>query len=176
MPRYRYQATDAHGRRRAGEIDADGPEQIARHLEVEGLRVERFEAAEPDGEAAEVVPRAEPEDAAARDGRRLSGREVADFTRHLADLTASGLALPSGLRALAEESPRDPLRRVLLDVADRLEEGSPWTRPSRGRAGASPRTCGAWSWPGCGPAGWGRPWANTSATSRSAPTCGGGCG
>lgn len=129
MPRYRYRATDALGNRRTGEVDAAGPDQLAQRLEAEGLRLEEFGAEELD-DMAEVVPlleegssAEEPEGGEVRAGPRLSSREVADFTQHLAGLTAAGVALPPGLRALAEELPRGALRRILVDVAARLEEG-----------------------------------------------------
>jgi type II secretory pathway component PulF len=131
MPRYRYQATDPQGRRCTGAIDSAGPERLAQLLETEGLRLEEFRPEEPDGGQAldvlDVVPidpdLPEAVEPSGGDRRRLSEGEVADFARHLAGLTAAGLALPPGLRALAQELPRGPMRRVLVEVAALLEEG-----------------------------------------------------
>ncbi|HEX8202851.1 MAG TPA: type II secretion system F family protein, partial [Isosphaeraceae bacterium] len=123
MPRYRYQATDAQGRRRSGEIEADGPDRLAQLVAAEGLSLEAFATDEPGlgppPAALDVIPSGDADGG----GPRLSEGDVADLARHLAGLTGSGLALPPGLRALAEELPRGPLRRVLVEVAARLEEG-----------------------------------------------------
>jgi type II secretory pathway component PulF len=110
MPRYRYQATDAGGLRRSGEVEGPDPERASLLLEAEGLRVESLASAEAAGKGPGP-------------GGGLSDRDVAEFTRHVAGLTKEGLALPPGLRAMAEELPRGPLRRVLADVAAELEAG-----------------------------------------------------
>jgi general secretion pathway protein F len=131
MPRYRYQGTDAQGHRRSGQIEAAGPEQLAQILGTEGLRIEEFGVLEPAEGATldvlEVVPLGEEMSGAAGPAGgtrgRLSDGDVADLTRHMAGLTGAGLALPPGLRALAQELPRGPMRRVLVDVAASLEEG-----------------------------------------------------
>jgi type II secretory pathway component PulF len=54
-----------------------------------------------------------------------SARESAEFAEQLADLTRSGLPLPSGLRALAEELPSRRLRPILARTAEALERGEP---------------------------------------------------
>jgi len=60
-----------------------------------------------------------------RRGDRLSGGEVATLAGQLAGLTATGLPLPSGLRALGDELPAGALRRTFHDVARRVEAGEP---------------------------------------------------
>ena len=60
-----------------------------------------------------------------RRGDRLSGVEVATLAGQLAGLTATGLPLPSGLRALGDELPSGALRRTFHDVARRVEAGEP---------------------------------------------------
>lgn len=66
----------------------------------------------------------EPESIEAPGGGRLTGAEALDFTRQVAGLARAGLPLPSGLRALAEELGPGRLRRMLRDVAARLERGT----------------------------------------------------
>ena len=56
---------------------------------------------------------------------KLSAAEAAELASGIAELTKSGLPLPEGLRALAEEWPTRRLRPVLLDLADRVEQGVP---------------------------------------------------
>ncbi len=54
---------------------------------------------------------------------RLSSDEVAELTQNLSVLAEQGLPLSGGLAALAAEMPRGRLRRVLVDMSDRLERG-----------------------------------------------------
>ena len=48
---------------------------------------------------------------------RLTGAEALDFTRQVAGLARASLPLPSGLRALAEETKAGRLRRMLREAA-----------------------------------------------------------
>jgi type II secretory pathway component PulF len=54
---------------------------------------------------------------------RLSAAEAAELAAGLAELAKAGLPLPAGLRALAEEWPTRRLRPVLLELAEKLEQG-----------------------------------------------------
>ncbi|MGD0516282.1 MAG: type II secretion system F family protein [Thermoguttaceae bacterium] len=54
---------------------------------------------------------------------RLSAGEAAELASGLAELAKAGLPLPAGLRALAEEWPTRRLRPVLLDLAEKVEQG-----------------------------------------------------
>ncbi len=109
MPLYRYTAVNALGERHTGERDADSPQALATALERDGWTVLEMDL------AAEL----------SRAQERLSTTEAGEFAQHLAGLTESGLPLPEGLRALAEELPRGRLRRVVFDLARRLERGQP---------------------------------------------------
>ncbi len=53
----------------------------------------------------------------------LSRHEATELSRQVANLAQSGLPLPSGLRALAEEVPSPGLQHVLRQVADDLQAG-----------------------------------------------------
>jgi general secretion pathway protein F len=55
--------------------------------------------------------------------KALSASEAAELAAGLAELAKAGLPLPDGLRALAEEWPTRRLRPVLLDLANRVEQG-----------------------------------------------------
>ncbi len=55
----------------------------------------------------------------------LTAEESAELAGHLAALAQSGLPLEGGLRALADEVARPRLRRVLRNLAARLEDGEP---------------------------------------------------
>ena len=53
----------------------------------------------------------------------LSDREVAELAGVVGGLVGAGITLPGGLRALADESQSDRLRRSLHQIADRIEMG-----------------------------------------------------
>src|SRR5262245_51521131 len=55
--------------------------------------------------------------------RALSEQEALLLTQRVADLAAAGLPLPEGLRALADEVAHGSVRRMALDLAERLEHG-----------------------------------------------------
>lgn len=59
-----------------------------------------------------------------RHGERLNHRESVEFAEIVGGLVGSGLALPEGLRALAEESESPRLRAGMTRVADRIEGGA----------------------------------------------------
>lgn len=71
-------------------------------------------------------------------GGKLSAEETARLSQHVAGVSASGLPLGSGLRALAEESPRGAFRDALLDLADALERGEPLEEAIEDEAGRVP--------------------------------------
>jgi type II secretory pathway component PulF len=71
-------------------------------------------------------------------GGELSAEESARLSRHVAGVSASGLPLGPGLRALAEESRRGPFRNALIDLANALERGVPLDQAVQGEAGRMP--------------------------------------
>jgi general secretion pathway protein F len=106
MPSYRFSVIDAEGTRTSGERAAADPGTLAADLEAEGWTV-------LDVGPAGVVNSDAP----------LNDRDARAFVDQLSNLTRSGLPLPPGLRALAEELPRGRLRRLVRDLASRLESG-----------------------------------------------------
>ncbi|WP_337173981.1 type II secretion system F family protein [Paludisphaera sp.] len=77
-------------------------------------------------------------EAGAGRGGELSAEESARLSRHVAGVSASGLPLGPGLRALAEESPRGAFRAALVDLADALDRGVPPDQAVEGEAGRVP--------------------------------------
>jgi type II secretory pathway component PulF len=71
-------------------------------------------------------------------GEELSADESERLSRHVAGVSASGLPLGPGLRALAEESPRGAFRSALIDLAAALERGVPLDRAVESEAGRIP--------------------------------------
>lgn len=69
---------------------------------------------------------------------RASAADASEFAGHLAALVATGLPLPSGLRALAGELPSRRLGSAMTRAADRLELGVPLDAALVGLAGEFP--------------------------------------
>jgi type II secretory pathway component PulF len=107
MPRYRFEALDESGARKADEVVANSPEDAFARLEVRGISVESLQ---------EVTN-------GSRRGRELSREEVAEFAQQIAGLAHSGLPIQQALRALGEELPSKGLKRVFAEVASDLEAG-----------------------------------------------------
>jgi type II secretory pathway component PulF len=68
----------------------------------------------------------------------LSDRDAGEFARLLGGMASAELALPSGLRALAEEAESPRVREALRRVADRVEDGESLSKAMAGRGSAIP--------------------------------------
>ncbi len=53
-----------------------------------------------------------------------AGSDTAEFIKHIVSLTRTGLPLPSGMKALAEELPSKRVRAALIATSERLEKGA----------------------------------------------------
>jgi general secretion pathway protein F len=71
-------------------------------------------------------------------GPPLSGKEAAQLTEQLAELTAAGTPLAEGLRAAAEETLDRRMKAAFKAVADRLEEGTSLDEALSGAAAKLP--------------------------------------
>lgn len=71
-------------------------------------------------------------------GGELTAGESVRLSQHVAGVSASGLPLGPGLRALAEESPRGAFRDALVALAAALERGEPLDEAVEDEAGRIP--------------------------------------
>lgn len=107
MPRFRYTAADSDNREVAGELNAASADDARRQLEQLGM-----------------TPRSVKSASTAETGEQpMSAGGLGDVTGQIADITASGLPLAAGLRALSDEMPSRPLRRGFRRISGRLETG-----------------------------------------------------
>jgi len=108
MPRYLYRATDARRKRLTGEIEGEDRGHAEARLIEQGLLIETLDVVETvSDEQNQAVNRA----------------ELVELVEQLAALTRSGLPLPSGLRASAEETTSTRLRSTFFQIADLVESG-----------------------------------------------------
>ncbi len=114
MAMYHYRAADAGGNVTQGTLEARDERQVVLHLQQGGLiplriwleeTVSRWRAQLPFGR------------------RRISSREVVNFTQELAVLLKAGLPLDRSLLALEQVTTRPALKATLIQVRRDLREG-----------------------------------------------------
>ncbi|WP_291844218.1 type II secretion system F family protein [Maricaulis sp.] len=74
---------------------------------------------------------------------RLSRREIIDFVRGLADLTAAGLPLKDALGSLSEGETRNRLKRLVERIEQRISQGDPLSTALRAEGDLLPRAVAA---------------------------------
>jgi general secretion pathway protein F len=117
MAAFEYTALDPHGRERKGLIEGDTPKHVRQMLrEKQLLPMEIREAAE--------------REQTKRGGRRFLSRgisvlDLAMLTRQFATLLRSGLPLEETLQAVAEQTEKPRVQRIVLGVRGKVVEGHP---------------------------------------------------
>jgi len=108
---FRYRALDKAGGVRTGVIAAESVKDAYRRLSVTGLTPTKVRAGRSRG--------------ARGFGRtRISGRDIAHFTQQLAVLLGAGVSISEGLLSIAEQEPTERFRRMLEEIAARIQAGS----------------------------------------------------
>jgi general secretion pathway protein F len=121
MALFRYEALDAAGKIVAGTMDSGTPAQTRGLLRDQGLLatcVVSLNVDRPDNGVASQ---------ARKTFRQLVGKRLdtlSAFSRHLALLLKSGVALAQALNVLAEQSEDDEFRVILQDLTIRVREGA----------------------------------------------------
>ncbi|MCC5855668.1 MAG: type II secretion system inner membrane protein GspF [Idiomarina sp.] len=115
MPAYAYQALDSRGRRTSGVLEADTERQIRQQLREQGLL------------PVAVEPAAQQEQAEQRKRslfqRRISTDDLALITRQLATLINAALPIEQALQAVADQTEKPRLQKMLMSVRSRVVEG-----------------------------------------------------
>lgn len=119
MPNYRYQAVDAGGRERSGQIHAPSEEGARRNLQARQYHIIRLDR------TAKVEKPAQQGGVTAlwsQHRSKISGKELALFTRQLATLIEVA-PLEEALRTLTRQSEAARVRAVIEDVHQGVLEG-----------------------------------------------------
>jgi general secretion pathway protein F len=111
MAAFEYTALDAKGRTRKGVLEGDTARQIRQQLREQGLSPLTID---------EVMKASQQQ---RRSHTRVGAADLALFTRQLATLVKSGLALEEALRAISEQTEKARLKSLLLAVRARVLEG-----------------------------------------------------
>ncbi len=114
MGAFSYSALDPRGRRKRGVLEGDNPRQVRQKLREQGLMPL---------EVAEVAQEATRGGGGFQLRRGLGATDLALVTRQLATLLRSGLQLEEALGAVARQSGRERVERILLAVRAKVREG-----------------------------------------------------
>ena len=123
MTRFRYRAVNAAGDLIEGEIEGQDQGAVVAQLRGQGhlpLATEPVAAGAEDMGSALLRLLRQPLFGQGRVGRR----EVAMITRQLATMLDAGLTIDQTLRFLVELADREPLRRLLTELLERVQSGS----------------------------------------------------
>ena len=116
MPVFAYRGLSTEGRSVSGVIDADSARTAREKLRGSGVF--------PTDLAEEIVGQARLTREIPFRRRRMSGGDLALLTRQLGSLLGAGVQLVDALGALAEQSSRAAVKRILSQVRERVREGS----------------------------------------------------
>ena len=106
MPNFRYTAKSMDGRIQKGMMEAAGENALQQTLKEQGLYL------------------IEARTAALRKHKKLTARQLSEFSRELSTLLASGVSIVRGLEIIAEEEGLSPMTRALyLDILAELKRG-----------------------------------------------------
>ena len=114
MGAYEYTALDARGREKKGILEGDAARAIRAQLREQGLTPL---------EVSEVSDRKSGGSRSISFRRGISVTELSLFTRQLATLTHAGLPMEEALKAVAEQTDSDKVRKIIVGVRSQVVEG-----------------------------------------------------
>jgi general secretion pathway protein F len=114
---FAYQALDANGRKKRGVLEADTMRQVRQQLREMGLMpVEVEPAADNEQKAGQQVSRWRPV-------KRVKAQDLALITRQLSTLVSSALPIEQCLLAVADQTEKPRLKKLLMSVRSKVVEG-----------------------------------------------------
>lgn len=118
MPSYEYTALDSRGKKVSGAVDAENIRAARQKLRGQGIfPTDVKEGMEAQANAPRDIKRY-------FQSNRVGLTDLAIATRQLATLVAAGLPLVSALQALSDQTESMVLKRIVVDVREKVEEGS----------------------------------------------------
>jgi len=110
---YKYIARDSGGRRVTGVLEAPNPRVVAKELRKQGLYPLNISPKKSLANLEISIPFL----------NRVPLKQVAVFTRQVASMIGAGIPLPTALDTVAEQLKNRTLRKVLIDVKEKVEGG-----------------------------------------------------
>lgn len=115
MPAFEYEALDPKGRRRRGVLEADTDRQIRQQLRDQGLlpvSVDQAAASDKGSKPRKTLFQ-----------RKVSTTDLALVTRQLATLIAASLPIEQALLAVADQTEKPRIQKMLMSVRSKVVEG-----------------------------------------------------
>jgi type II secretory pathway component PulF len=127
MPTFSYKALKADGRMAEGVLDAGSRPDALRHIETLGLRpINVAEAAGPPARnGSSAIPTPASGFSFKLGGKKVSAKELENFTRLLSSLLAAGVPLSRALVILQKESSSPAARAKWKEIHDSVVDGLP---------------------------------------------------
>jgi general secretion pathway protein F len=119
MPVFEYQGVNPSGKKVRGSVDADNARVARQKLRAQGI----FATDINESNIKAVGIKSRNISGIFRTFERVSQRELAVITRQLATLVAAGLPLVSALTALSEQIDNRLLKRVIVELREKVEGG-----------------------------------------------------
>lgn len=117
MAAFAYQALDPNGRKKRGVLEADTKRQVRQQLREMGLMpVDVEPAADSEQKAGQTSSRWRPV-------RRVKAQDLALITRQLSTLVSSALPIEQCLLAVADQTEKPRLKKLLMSVRSKVVEG-----------------------------------------------------
>jgi type II secretion system protein F len=110
MPQYSYKAKSSPGQIKTGTITADNQATVIKKLRQDGLFPVSIEEINPP--------------ATRKNRKKINSRDIAEFTRQLANLIHSGFSLARALNTLKEQAQHPGLKKLLQLMSEKIEKGS----------------------------------------------------
>lgn len=123
MGAFSYQALDAKGRKKNGVLEADTERQVRQLLRDQGLIPVSVDEAEQSGGDAATRQEGLAGWWARRKVRKISSSDLALITRQLATLVAAAMPIEQALLAVAEQTDKPRLQKLVMAVRSRVVEG-----------------------------------------------------
>ena len=122
MPVYRYTALNPRGKTVRGSVDADTLRAARQRLRSQGIY------------PTDIVETDESTERTSRDvkkyfqSNRVSLKDLSVATRQLSTLVGAGLPITQALQGLSEQAPSFVLKKTIVDIREKVEEGSSLAR------------------------------------------------
>ncbi|MFC0445743.1 type II secretion system inner membrane protein GspF [Pseudidiomarina halophila] len=123
MGAFSYHALDANGRKKTGVLEGDTERQVRQLLRDQGLLPVNVEVAEQTSSAATAAERGFSGWWARQKIRKISSSDLALITRQLATLVAAAMPIEQALLAVAEQTEKPRLQKLVMAVRSRVVEG-----------------------------------------------------
>lgn len=118
MPVFRYTAINQKGKTVKGSMDADSLRSARQRLRAQGIfPTDITEADEVSGKTSRDVKKY-------FQSNKVGLKDLSVATRQLATLVGAGLPLTGALQALSEQAPSFVLKRTIVDIREKVEEGT----------------------------------------------------